>query len=191
MRTSTHRQKDALSYLLEEIGVVLSGSLSLFVCKQCVPEDILTAFPQLFTYVKVRVKAGRGVCLTPALSLFQESEPISRYLHAEVATELRQSLAKMGMDMLLKMVRTWLRLEVKVVFPQKLFSWGNKALWLKREQKLFASHAFGPSPHGLKDTAVPFGASPWTPGIAVTQDVGCWGTAAPQMTEGTPTSCVV
>ncbi|XP_035424460.1 uncharacterized aarF domain-containing protein kinase 2 [Cygnus atratus] len=35
---------------------------------------------------------------------FEESEPISRYLHAEVATELRQRLAKMGMDMLLKMV---------------------------------------------------------------------------------------
>ncbi|XP_032057087.1 uncharacterized aarF domain-containing protein kinase 2 [Aythya fuligula] len=35
---------------------------------------------------------------------FEESEPISRYLHAEVATELRQSLAKMGMDMLLKMI---------------------------------------------------------------------------------------
>ncbi|XP_069715144.1 uncharacterized aarF domain-containing protein kinase 2 [Phaenicophaeus curvirostris] len=35
---------------------------------------------------------------------FEESEPISHYLHAEVATELRQRLAKMGMDMLLKMV---------------------------------------------------------------------------------------
>ncbi|XP_065599524.1 uncharacterized aarF domain-containing protein kinase 2 [Cyrtonyx montezumae] len=35
---------------------------------------------------------------------FEESEPISRYLHTEVATELRQRLAKMGMDMLLKMV---------------------------------------------------------------------------------------
>uniref|UniRef100_A0A672UHH6 AarF domain containing kinase 2 n=1 Tax=Strigops habroptila TaxID=2489341 RepID=A0A672UHH6_STRHB len=35
---------------------------------------------------------------------FEESEPISRYLHAEIATELRQRLAKMGMDMLLKMV---------------------------------------------------------------------------------------
>ncbi|KAM6291352.1 putative aarF domain-containing protein kinase 2 isoform 2-T2 [Porphyrio hochstetteri] len=33
-----------------------------------------------------------------------ESEPISHYLHAEIATELRQRLAKMGMDMLLKMV---------------------------------------------------------------------------------------
>lgn len=72
------------------------------------------------------------VCLTPALSLFQESEPISHYLHAEIATELRQRLAKMGMDMLLKMVGTWLRLEVKVVLLQKLFSWGNKTIWLKR-----------------------------------------------------------
>ncbi|KFQ06019.1 putative aarF domain-containing protein kinase 2, partial [Haliaeetus albicilla] len=35
---------------------------------------------------------------------FEESEPISHYLHAEIATELRQRLAKMGMDMLLKMV---------------------------------------------------------------------------------------
>ncbi|XP_025939664.1 uncharacterized aarF domain-containing protein kinase 2, partial [Apteryx rowi] len=35
---------------------------------------------------------------------FEESEPISQYLHAEIATELRQRLAKMGMDMLLKMV---------------------------------------------------------------------------------------
>ncbi|XP_010155808.1 PREDICTED: uncharacterized aarF domain-containing protein kinase 2, partial [Eurypyga helias] len=35
---------------------------------------------------------------------FEESEPISRYLHAEIAAELRQRLAKMGMDMLLKMV---------------------------------------------------------------------------------------
>lgn len=46
----------------------------------------------------------RRGCLTPALSLFQESEPISRYLHVEIGTELRQRLAKMGMDMLLKMV---------------------------------------------------------------------------------------
>lgn len=65
------------------------------------------------------------MCLTPALCLFQESEPISRYLHAEIATELRQRLAKMGMDMLLKMVGTWLRMEVKLVFLQKLFSWVN------------------------------------------------------------------
>lgn len=42
--------------------------------------------------------------MTAALSLFQESEPISRYLHVEIGTELRQRLAKMGMDMLLKMV---------------------------------------------------------------------------------------
>lgn len=74
----------------------------------------------------MQLKMGHRVCLTPALSLFQESEPISRYLHAEIATELRQRLAKMGMDMLLKMVGTWLRLEVKLVFLQKLFSWGNK-----------------------------------------------------------------
>ncbi|XP_023785757.1 uncharacterized aarF domain-containing protein kinase 2, partial [Cyanistes caeruleus] len=35
---------------------------------------------------------------------FEESEPISRYLHVEIDTELRQRLAKMGMDMLLKMI---------------------------------------------------------------------------------------
>ncbi|TRZ12418.1 hypothetical protein HGM15179_014686 [Zosterops borbonicus] len=35
---------------------------------------------------------------------FEESEPISRYLHVEIGTELRQRLAKMGMDMLLKMI---------------------------------------------------------------------------------------
>ncbi|KAM8820012.1 putative aarF domain-containing protein kinase 2 [Eudromia elegans] len=35
---------------------------------------------------------------------FEESEPISQYLHAEIAPELRQRLARMGMDMLLKMV---------------------------------------------------------------------------------------
>uniref|UniRef100_A0A8C3P4M5 AarF domain containing kinase 2 n=1 Tax=Cyanoderma ruficeps TaxID=181631 RepID=A0A8C3P4M5_9PASS len=35
---------------------------------------------------------------------FEESEPISRYLRVEVGTELRQRLAKMGMDMLLKMI---------------------------------------------------------------------------------------
>ncbi|XP_009485972.2 putative aarF domain-containing protein kinase 2 [Pelecanus crispus] len=35
---------------------------------------------------------------------FEESEPISHFLHAEIAADLRQRLAKMGMDMLLKMV---------------------------------------------------------------------------------------
>ncbi|CAN8212642.1 unnamed protein product [Coccothraustes coccothraustes] len=35
---------------------------------------------------------------------FEESEPISRYLHVEMGTELRQRLARMGMDMLLKMI---------------------------------------------------------------------------------------
>ncbi|KAM4901703.1 putative aarF domain-containing protein kinase 2 [Sylvia borin] len=35
---------------------------------------------------------------------FEESEPISRYLHVGIGTELRQRLAKMGMDMLLKMI---------------------------------------------------------------------------------------
>ncbi|KAF2979850.1 hypothetical protein EK904_012874 [Melospiza melodia maxima] len=35
---------------------------------------------------------------------FEESEPISRYLHVGIGTELRQRLARMGMDMLLKMI---------------------------------------------------------------------------------------
>ncbi|XP_074863267.1 putative aarF domain-containing protein kinase 2 isoform X2 [Carettochelys insculpta] len=35
---------------------------------------------------------------------FEESEPISQYLHADVSLELKQKLAKIGMDMLLKMV---------------------------------------------------------------------------------------
>ncbi|KAL9853655.1 putative aarF domain-containing protein kinase 2 isoform 3-T3 [Geothlypis trichas] len=35
---------------------------------------------------------------------FEESEPISRYLHVGTGTELRQRLARMGMDMLLKMI---------------------------------------------------------------------------------------
>ncbi|KGL82262.1 putative aarF domain-containing protein kinase 2, partial [Tinamus guttatus] len=35
---------------------------------------------------------------------FEESEPISQYLHTEIAPQLKQRLAKMGMDMLLKMV---------------------------------------------------------------------------------------
>uniref|UniRef100_H0ZN37 AarF domain containing kinase 2 n=1 Tax=Taeniopygia guttata TaxID=59729 RepID=H0ZN37_TAEGU len=35
---------------------------------------------------------------------FEESEPISHYLHVEIGTELRQRLARMGMDMLLKMI---------------------------------------------------------------------------------------
>uniref|UniRef100_A0A8C8VFT4 AarF domain containing kinase 2 n=1 Tax=Pelusios castaneus TaxID=367368 RepID=A0A8C8VFT4_9SAUR len=35
---------------------------------------------------------------------FEESEPISQYLHVDASSGLRQRLAKMGMDMLLKMV---------------------------------------------------------------------------------------
>ncbi|XP_077195967.1 putative aarF domain-containing protein kinase 2 isoform X2 [Paroedura picta] len=35
---------------------------------------------------------------------FEAAEPVSQYLHPEVKMELRQKLAKMGMDMLLKMV---------------------------------------------------------------------------------------
>lgn len=83
------------------------------------------------------LRVGCRGCLTPSLSLFQESEPISRYLHVEVGTELRQRLAKMGMDMLLKMVGTWLGLQVKVVFLQKLFSLDNKTVWLKRQPICF------------------------------------------------------
>ncbi|XP_019370966.1 PREDICTED: uncharacterized aarF domain-containing protein kinase 2 isoform X3 [Gavialis gangeticus] len=38
------------------------------------------------------------------METFEESEPISQYLHTEVDPELRQRIAKMGMDVLLKMV---------------------------------------------------------------------------------------
>lgn len=64
---------------------------------------------------------------------------------------------------------------MRLVFLQKLFSWGNKPIWLKREPVSF--------PHVL-----PF--SPWTQGyscgsgsqlvdaryLAVPQDLGCYGT---------------
>nr|XP_008169346.1 uncharacterized aarF domain-containing protein kinase 2 isoform X4 [Chrysemys picta bellii] len=35
---------------------------------------------------------------------FEESQPISQYLHVDISSELRKRLAKMGIDMLLKMV---------------------------------------------------------------------------------------
>lgn len=50
-------------------------------------------------------EGAHGICLF--LAFFKESEPISQYLHTEVDPELRQRIAKMGMDMLLKMVRIW------------------------------------------------------------------------------------
>lgn len=74
--------------------------------------------------------------MAPALYFFQESEPISRYLHVEVGTELRQRLARMGMDMLLKMVGTGLGLQVKVVFLQKPLSLDSETTWLKRTHLL-------------------------------------------------------
>lgn len=40
------------------------------------------------------------VCL-----LFQESEPISNYLDSDVSQEVKQRIARMGVDTLLKMVR--------------------------------------------------------------------------------------
>lgn len=36
---------------------------------------------------------------------FQESEPISNYLSSEIPKEVKQRIAKMGVDTLLKMVR--------------------------------------------------------------------------------------
>lgn len=37
--------------------------------------------------------------------LFQESEPISNYLSSEIPQEVKQRIARMGVDTLLKMVR--------------------------------------------------------------------------------------
>lgn len=37
--------------------------------------------------------------------LFQESEPISNYLSSDISQEVKQRIAKMGVDTLLKMVR--------------------------------------------------------------------------------------
>lgn len=37
--------------------------------------------------------------------LFQESEPISNYLSADISQEVKQRIARMGVDTLLKMVR--------------------------------------------------------------------------------------
>ncbi|XP_027767164.1 uncharacterized aarF domain-containing protein kinase 2, partial [Empidonax traillii] len=96
---------------------------------------------------------------------FEESEPISRYLHAEIATELRQRLAKMGMDMLLKMVGTWLKLEVKVVSLQKPFSWDNRTIRLKREPICFPHLLPAPMSTGTQTQrhCCAFAASPWMP----------------------------
>ncbi|XP_010073031.1 PREDICTED: uncharacterized aarF domain-containing protein kinase 2, partial [Pterocles gutturalis] len=55
-------------------------------------------------FVKFPIPLRPLVTTDVLVETFEESEPISHYLHAEIATELRQRLAKMGMDMLLKMV---------------------------------------------------------------------------------------
>uniref|UniRef100_A0A8C0BN77 AarF domain containing kinase 2 n=1 Tax=Buteo japonicus TaxID=224669 RepID=A0A8C0BN77_9AVES len=67
----------------------------------------LERFRQNFLYVdfvKFPTPLWPLVTTDVLVETFEESEPISHYLHAEIATELRQRLAKMGMDMLLKMV---------------------------------------------------------------------------------------
>ncbi|KFV39081.1 putative aarF domain-containing protein kinase 2, partial [Tyto alba] len=55
-------------------------------------------------FVKFPIPLQPLVTTDVLVETFEESEPISHYLHAEIATELRQRIAKMGMDMLLKMV---------------------------------------------------------------------------------------
>ncbi|XP_010133344.1 PREDICTED: uncharacterized aarF domain-containing protein kinase 2, partial [Buceros rhinoceros silvestris] len=55
-------------------------------------------------FVKFPIPLRPLVTADVLVETFEESEPISHYLHAEIATELRQRLAKMGMDMLLKMI---------------------------------------------------------------------------------------
>ncbi|OXB70219.1 UNVERIFIED_CONTAM: hypothetical protein H355_010368 [Colinus virginianus] len=67
----------------------------------------LERFRQNFTdvdFVKFPTPVRPLVTADVLVETFEESEPISHYLHKEVAKELRQRLAKMGMDMLLKMV---------------------------------------------------------------------------------------
>ncbi|XP_061438237.1 uncharacterized aarF domain-containing protein kinase 2, partial [Rhineura floridana] len=55
-------------------------------------------------YVKFPVPLRPFVTRNILVETFEESKPISQYLHTEAAMELRQKLAKMGVDMLLKMV---------------------------------------------------------------------------------------
>ncbi|KAJ6660028.1 hypothetical protein lerEdw1_018226 [Lerista edwardsae] len=56
-------------------------------------------------YVAFPIPLHRFVTRNVLVETFEESEPISRYLHTEVTMELRRKVAKMGIDMLLKMVR--------------------------------------------------------------------------------------
>ncbi|XP_053110729.1 uncharacterized aarF domain-containing protein kinase 2 isoform X2 [Hemicordylus capensis] len=55
-------------------------------------------------YVKFPIPLRPLVTRNILVETFEESEPISQYLHTETVMELRQKIAKMGMDMLLKMV---------------------------------------------------------------------------------------
>ncbi|XP_044297090.1 uncharacterized aarF domain-containing protein kinase 2 isoform X1 [Varanus komodoensis] len=55
-------------------------------------------------YVKFPIPLHPFVTRNILVETFEESKPISHYLHTEATMELRQKIAKMGMDMLLKMV---------------------------------------------------------------------------------------
>lgn len=47
-----------------------------------------------------------SACDGTSLLCFQKSEPISRYLQGDVPLEVKQRIARMGVDTLLKMVRS-------------------------------------------------------------------------------------
>ncbi|XP_062990588.1 uncharacterized aarF domain-containing protein kinase 2 [Elgaria multicarinata webbii] len=55
-------------------------------------------------YVTFPVPLRPFVTRNILVETFEESKPISQYLHTEATMELRRKIAKMGMDMLLKMV---------------------------------------------------------------------------------------
>ncbi|KAH0617018.1 hypothetical protein JD844_028581, partial [Phrynosoma platyrhinos] len=55
-------------------------------------------------YVKFPIPLHSFVTTDILVETFEESKPISQYLHTEATVELQRKLAKMGMDMLLKMV---------------------------------------------------------------------------------------
>uniref|UniRef100_A0A8C6Y9D5 AarF domain containing kinase 2 n=1 Tax=Naja naja TaxID=35670 RepID=A0A8C6Y9D5_NAJNA len=55
-------------------------------------------------YVRFPLPLHPFVTKNVLVETFEESKPISHYLHIETKRELRQKIAKMGMDMLLKMV---------------------------------------------------------------------------------------
>ncbi|XP_015672732.1 uncharacterized aarF domain-containing protein kinase 2 [Protobothrops mucrosquamatus] len=55
-------------------------------------------------YVRFPLPLHPFVTKNILVETFEESKPISQYLHIDTKMELRQKIAKMGMDMLLKMV---------------------------------------------------------------------------------------